>query len=222
VVRQVGECDVPDVPYRNPMRKTFEDIRAKHPELANYCDYSVANLNDVDPKDVLAKFSPSFMQMQREALTRAMNLVPLLDRAMKRECFIEVLVLTHGLMQIALRLLYVCAWQRTEDRPLTEGEIRPYFQPKSFQGSLLGIVDHCLKVELIEPEHANLLRLMNEARNRAAHGIVAGEMTIEELRPSAERAQYAALGALERFQAWLNNPCKFYWKRDGVPFNSKA
>jgi len=142
----------------------------------------------------------------------------MIQHALDVECFIESLILCQGLIQICLRTLYVSAWQRTEERALTDNEIRPYFEERKPDGSLFGLVKRCEEKELIEAEQAALLNTINNARNRAAHGVMTGEIEPDELREVSKRAQSAALGALERLQAWFNNPCRFYWKRDGVPF----
>ena len=90
------------------------------------------------------------------------------------------------------------------------------------EGSLYPLINRCEEKELIEPQQAALLRKVNSARNRAAHGIMTGEINPADLREEAEQAQWAAVGAVDRLKAWLNNPCKFYWKRDGVPFQPIA
>src|SRR5262249_45304979 len=96
------------------------------------------------------------------------------------ECFIESLVLCQGLVQICLRTYYVCAWQRTEDRELTDAEVKPYFEERKAEGSLFPLIRKCEEVELLEPEHANLLRMLNNARNRAAHGVMTCEIEPHE------------------------------------------
>lgn len=62
------------------------------------------------------------------------------------------------------------------------------------------------KNELIVDFHARHLRSVNELRNRAAHGVIFGEIEHAALSEASDKAQHAALGALQRFQAWFNNP----------------
>lgn len=208
-----------DEQYRNPMRDLFEDLKRKHPQLAKYSDYALGNLNDVDPTTVLAKLPPAYPTLWHRTFQRAQRLVPLIQHAIDASCFIESLILCHGLIQIVLRTLYVSAWQRSEDRCLSDHEIKPYFEERKIDGSLHALIGRCAERELIEPEQAALLLKVNSERNRAAHGVMTGEIEPPELAEAARQAQWAALGALERLQAWFNNPCKFYWKRDGVPFH---
>jgi hypothetical protein len=206
---------------RNPMRDRFEELKRKHPELAHYADYALANLNDVDPLDVLRKLPEKYPLLWQKTFTRGQRLVPLIQRAVDAECYVEALILCHGVIQICLRTLYVSVWQRTEDRPLTDLEVRPYFEERKAEGSLAGLIDRCVEKEIIEPEQGTLLRRVNQGRNRAAHGVFTGEIEPAELAEAARKAQWAAVGALDRLQGWINNPCKFYWKRDGVPFRSR-
>src|SRR4051812_39128167 len=107
-----------DIPYRNPMRDTFENLKREHPELAVYSDYALANLNDIHPATVLAKLPARYPVLWQQTFQRARRLVPMIQHAVDAECFIESLVLCHGLIQISLRALYVSAWQRTEERQL--------------------------------------------------------------------------------------------------------
>jgi hypothetical protein len=99
-------------PFVNPMRQQFEELRAKHPELASYADYALANLNDVDPQEVLNKLPPKYLELIRHTITRSLAVIPLPRRAIEAHCYIEALVLCHGVIQMCLRTLYVCAWQR--------------------------------------------------------------------------------------------------------------
>jgi len=46
---------------------------------------------------------------------------------------------------------------------------------------------------------------VNDARNRAAHGVIFGEIVHADLAESSRKCQWAALGALETFKAWFNN-----------------
>jgi hypothetical protein len=210
-----------DPPYVNPSRRQFEDLRAKYPALAKYADYALANLNDVDPQEVLAKLPPEYLDLIRDTIVRAFRATRLIERAVKATCYIEALVLCHGIAQMSLRTLYVCAWQRTEERRLTADEVAPYFSSGRDARSLHNLVHECRSRELIEPGQAELLLLVNDLRNSAAHGIINGEIEPQSLESDVLRAQHATLGALQRLQAWTNNPCKFHWKRDGTPFNDR-
>jgi hypothetical protein len=64
-------------------------------------------------------------------------------------------------------------------------------------------------------------RCSYEAQSRCSRR-VDPEIEPDDLKSEANSAQHAALGALSRLQAWFNNPCKFYWKRDGVPLESAS
>jgi hypothetical protein len=204
---------VADKPYVNPMRRQFEELRAKHLSLAKYADYALANLNDVDPQEVLAKLPPAYLTLIRDTIARSWRLMPLVDRAVKAQCYIETLVLCHGVIQMSLRTLYVCAWQRTETRNLTPGEAEPYFRTGRGARSVHNLVNECRAKELIQQPQADLLLRVNELRNSAAHGIISGEVEPESLQEDVLNAQHATVGALHRLQTWTNNPCPFHWKR---------
>jgi hypothetical protein len=203
--------------YVNPMRKQFEDLKAKNPTLAKYADYALANLNDVDPQEVLKALPPKYLELIRETIVRAYRLTPLMKGACEAHCYIEALILSHGVIQMCLRTLYVCAWQRTETGPLTDEQVSKYFATGHKARKLHDLAQECRGKELIEPEQEALLLRINKARDMAAHGVISGEIDPESLADDVLKAQHAALGALHRLQAWTNNPCKFYWKRDGMP-----
>lgn len=48
--------------------------------------------------------------------------------------------------------------------------------------------------------------MVNDARNRAAHGVIFGETVHADLAELSLKCQWAALGALNTFKAWFNNP----------------
>jgi hypothetical protein len=93
-----------------------------------------------------------------QTFTRAQRLVPMIEHAIDAGCFIEALVLCHGVIQICLRTLCVSVWQRSEERPLTGVEIKPYFEARKVDGSLHALIRRCEDREVIEPEQAALLR----------------------------------------------------------------
>ena len=119
---------------------------------------------------------------------------------------IENMIVCHGLIQYALRGLYVLAWQRSRDKPLTEEDLRPFWDSNDHKATVDKLLT-VLKVShlLNEPQGA-YLREMNSARNRAAHGLVFDEIPLAEVAPKSSRMRHAAVGALKRMQGWFENP----------------
>jgi hypothetical protein len=198
--------------YQSPSKKIIEDALAKagpalSPELRTKIEAAIASIDHTDPQEFIRLLPPSVIDFYRFAVLRAMELAPLIKAAFDSGCFIESIILSHGLIQFALRGLYVLAWQRAKlPTPLSADELAPYYKQGSRQGDVFHLIGTLGKHGLIDDSHANHLRNVNTLRNRAAHGVIFGEMSHSDLGPGAEKAQYAALGALERLQAWFNNP----------------
>jgi hypothetical protein len=112
-----------------------------------------------------------------------------------------------ALIQFALRGLYVLAWQRTVlPRALQESELAPYYKQGSRRGDVFALVRTLEENGVLFDFHAAHLRSVNDARNSAAHGVIFGEIELDALKGSSEKAQHAALGALETLRTWFNNP----------------
>ena len=90
---------------------------------------------------------------------------------------IESIILSHGLIQFTLRGLYISAWQRgVLPVALSESHLRPYYKQGSKEGDVFRLIGALEENGLIFDFHANHLRSVNRLRNKAAHGIIFGEI----------------------------------------------
>lgn len=204
--------DAKPVKYESPSRGELEDVLAKYgqhftPKIRQKMEEAIATLDHTDPKDVIARLPPPVLAFYQHTLVRTTALTPLIVKAHEAGCYVESILLSHGLIQFALRGLYVLAWQRAVlPTALSEAELVPYYKRGSKQGDVFPLIAVLEKNELIFDFHAAHLRDVNSLRNKAAHGIIFGELAPADLEPSSAKAYSAAAGALDRLRIWLNNP----------------
>jgi hypothetical protein len=201
-----------DAGYVSPSKKQLEDALAKmgrfaSPRLRETVENAIANLDHTDPAKVRELLPPDVHAFYQHTTVRAATLTPLIKQAHDAGCFIEAIILSHGMIQFALRGLYVMAWQRAVmPRPLTPDELAPYYQQGDSRGDVHALIDTLEQNGLIEREpHGNHLRSVNRRRNQAAHGVIFGEIAHADLLEHSRKCQWAAVGALKTFQAWFNN-----------------
>lgn len=200
-------------PYRSPAERQLKDTLAKHghvlsPEIRAMVETAISSLDHTDPKAVRELLPPSVLEFLQFTSVRAHALVPLIAKAHEGGFFIEAIVLEHGLVQFSLRGLYVLAWQRAVmPIPLTAEQLAPFYEHNSKKGAVHWLVEALQKNGLLQGEHhAKHLMMVNDVRNRAAHGVIFGEIDVPSLKEHSDKCQSAALGALEWFRAWFNNP----------------
>jgi hypothetical protein len=197
--------------YRNPNREKLQallDQHARHltPRLCRAVQRAVDRLDNSDPQAVIRMLPPEVTATYIRAFAHSLKLPLMSRRAQEAGAWVEMLVLSHNLIKLALRLTYVLAWQRTVGRPLSADDLRPFFDGYSKKADVYWLVGTLRKNKLLIKEQARLLWDVNAWRNDAVHGLAFGQIEYEQLRPRAERANHAALGALEVMRAWLNNP----------------
>jgi hypothetical protein len=141
----------------------------------------------------------------RQCLERGMELSKQADRAKREGFHIESILLSHGLIQYALRGLYVLAWQRRREEQLSEEELKPFCDPDDRTASVSHLVDVLDENRFFNEGQADFLRRINAIRNKAAHGVVFGEIPMEKVAEVSEKAQWAATGALNRMQGWFSD-----------------
>ena len=168
---------------------------------------AIAGLDHTDPETVREKLPIEVLEFYQQTIIRAHALVPMVKHANEARCYIEAIVLAHGLIQLSLRSLYVLAWQRAVlPEGLTTKELAPFFKQKSRKGDVFHLVNNLEKNGLIPDIQADFLREINTKRNKAAHGVVFGQIGHDELQGFPEKAQHAALGALKRLKGWFDSP----------------
>jgi hypothetical protein len=200
-------------PYLSPAKKELEETlaRTRHvltPEIRQMVEDAIASLDHTDPKVVRELLLPDALAFFQFTSMRARVLAPLIKQSHDRGCFIESIVLDHGLVQFALRGLYVMAWQRAVmPTPLTPQQLAPFYLHQSKRGDVHWLVGTLHKNQLLQGDHhAKHLMMVNEVRNKAAHGVIFGEITTDELEAQSTKCQGAALGAIEWFLGWFKNP----------------
>ena len=199
--------------YESPGKKQLEEGLAKmgtfaSPAFRKMITDTIAKLDHTDPRKVRDLLPPEAHAFYVETSVRAARLVPLIKQAHENGCFIESIVLSHGMIQFSLRGLYVMAWQRAVmPVPLTAEQLAPYYKQRSRQGDVYPLIEVLEKNGLIHREpHGHHLRMVNDLRNKAAHGVIFGEIVHADLQESSRKCQWAAVGVLETFRAWFNNP----------------
>jgi hypothetical protein len=201
-----------DPKYESPSKKELEETLAKYgkllpPEIRGQLEQAIATLDHTDPKQIVQLLPQSVLAFYQHTLARTGALAPLIVKAHYAGCYIESIILSHGLIQFALRSLYVLAWQRMVlPTPLTEGQLAPYYKQGLKKGDVFQLIAVLEENGLIFDFHANHLRDVNQIRNKAAHGIIFGEIDPPALEQSSDKARHASLGALERVRTWFNNP----------------
>jgi hypothetical protein len=198
--------------YESPSKRELEELLAKHGQylsskIRKHVEDAIGNLDHTDPGEVIKLLPSPVLAFYQHTLARAVALTPLIAKAHQAGCFIESIILSHGLIQFALRGLYVVAWQRTIlPSALSDTQLAPYYKQGSRQGDVSRLVAVLEENGIILDFHAKHLRSVNDIRNRAAHGVIFGEIDPPALEPSSGKSQYAALGALDTLRTWFNNP----------------
>jgi hypothetical protein len=199
--------------YESPVKRQLEQALAKlgthaSPEVRKSLEDALARLDHTDPIKVRELLPKNTLTFYQHTLIRGMSLVPLIKHSHDSGCFIESIILDHGLIQFALRGLYVLAWQRAVmPTSLTTDQLAPFYKQRSRQGDVYPLIDALERNKLLVGEHhANHLRMANDTRNKAAHGVIFGELAAADLAESSRKCQWAALGALEMLKNWFNNP----------------
>ncbi len=201
-----------DDKHVSPEKKKLIDLlRTQGPLLPEnvrkMCEDAIQEIDDTNPADVAKLLPQAVLPFYHHTFKRCQALPPLITHSMSNGCYIESIILSHGLIELCLRGLYVFAWQRAiMPKALTDKDLMPYFKQYSKQGKVHNLVKILDDNGLLYPEHAKLIENINEYRNRAAHGVIFGEIELPELKGKAESAQAASCGALEKLNAWFNNP----------------
>lgn len=198
--------------YESPIKKQLEESLVKmgkyaSPEIRKTVEDAITKLDHTCPKEIVDKLPSEVMNFYWHTSLRAMSLVPLVGRAMAAGCFIEGVLLAHGMAQFSLRGLYVMAWQRAKiPTALTKEEIRPFYKQRSHKGALYPLIGELESNHLLFAGEVKHLHELNEIRNKAAHGVIFGEITHADLEAVSIRAQETATLALKRFRNWFLNP----------------
>lgn len=200
----------------------LRDIASRFPELAKIIEPALEGFDDTDSSEVLKCLPAPILLEMRAHLERARTVVAKADAARQASCLIETIVLCHGMTLLALRILGVCATQRSTESPMNEEALRPLLSSETTRGELKGLVDQLRARQILEPEQASFLLWLNENRNRAVHGVIFGEIGEAELSDVALKSVHAASGAIKRAQAWMNNPVRFGWKTALVKEKTRA
>jgi hypothetical protein len=95
---------------------------------------------------------------------------------------------------------------QAQTRPLTEEELRPFWDSNDHRASVANLLPVLEASHLLNEPQGPFLRRMNIARNKAAHGLVFGEIPLEEVAEQSKQMRHAALGALKRMLVWFQNP----------------
>jgi hypothetical protein len=198
------------------MKKKLEDALSKmgdfvSPEVRKIVEDAIANLDHTDPQTVRMKLPEEVQGFFKFTVLRAYALISLIERARDAECHIEAIILAHGLIQFALRALFVLGWQRAVDRPLTTDELAPFYKqssrnPRSPKGDVYNLAKELEQNGLIQDYQAAFLLKVNKYRNRAAHGVIFGEIEPDALAELSMDAQRAAKGILQRLLGWFDHP----------------
>lgn len=197
--------------YESPAKKQIREGLAKmgrhaSPKLRALVEAALPKIDDTDPKTVLVKLPPPVVRFYQECGQRGIALTAWAGRAYDGGFHIENSVVCHGIIQYALRGLYVLAWQRSLDRPLSEEDLRAFWDPNDHRASVDRLLTVLIASDLLNEPQGPFLRDMNSARNKAAHGLVFGEVPIGEVASYSDRIRHAAVGALGRMSGWLTNP----------------
>lgn len=128
--------------YESPAKRQLEEALAKlgplaAPAIRKGAEDALASLDHTDPQEVRQLLPAETQAFYGHTAVRAATLVPLVKHAQDAGCYIESIILSHGLIQFALRGLYVMAWQRAVmPQPLTPDQLAPYYKQRSRQGDV--------------------------------------------------------------------------------------
>lgn len=179
------------------------------PQIRKIVGEAIIEIDDTNPTEVVELLPLTVRKFYQHTFVRCKALLPMMTMAFNAGCYIESIVLAHGVIELSLRALYVLSWQRAVlPLALTEEKLAPFYkqQLKSKKAKVFHLADELERNGLIHAEQAAFIRNINELRNSAAHGVIFGEIELPELKDKAEKASWAANGALDKLQAWFNNP----------------
>jgi hypothetical protein len=198
--------------HESPFKKQLEDSLVQMgefatPEIRKIAEDAIAKLDHTHPGEVTSLLPPDTLAFYQHTTERAGALIPLGQRAHDAGCFIEAIILQHGLIQFALRGVFILAWQRAlMPNPLSVEQLAPFYKHRSKAGDVHHLVEKLEENGLLQDYFAERLRLVNGLRNKAAHGVIFGEIVEADLAEGSRTCQWAALGALERLNGWFGNP----------------
>jgi hypothetical protein len=195
----------------SPVKQQLRESLAKMGEYANSAvrkaaEDAIANIDDTDPKAIRDRLPQPVLKFYQDCAVRGLELAQHARRARDQGFHIETIIVCHGLIQYALRGLYVLAWQRSRESPLTEDELRPFWDHNDRRASVRKLIPALVDSDLLIETQGPLLVQVNAIRNRAAHGVVFGEIPLDQIAGLSEKVQWAAVGALKRMQGWFSNP----------------
>lgn len=197
--------------YESPAKQNLRDALAEsglfaNPALRTGVGDAIAKLDDTDPNTVRDKLPASVLRFFQECAVRGQELALHGRKARDQGFHIETIIVCHGLIQYALRGLYVLGWQRSRAAPLTEEELRPFWDHNDRRASVHKLIPLLAESGLLLDLQGDLLSTVNGLRNKAAHGVVFGEIPLDQIAGMSEKVQWASLGALERMLGWFSNP----------------
>jgi hypothetical protein len=197
--------------YESPVKQQLREGLAKLGNLAppafrQSVQKAIAGIDDTDPAPVARKLPPQVLAFYEACALRGQDLARHCLRARDQGFHIETIVVSHGLIQHALRGLYVLAWQRTREQPLTEEELRPLFDHKDRRVNVPKLVPVLVESGLLYDTQGETLNTANAIRNKVAHGVVTGEISMERIAEQSHKVHWAAVGALDRMNGWFSNP----------------
>ena len=195
-------------PYESPLKQQIEErLRTARPEMRSLWEDALQRLDHTDPRKIGELLPPRTYDFYLQTAQRALTLMPLAQHAHEAGCYIESIVLFHGLALFCLRGLLGLAWQRAVmPRPLTPDELRPYDSKNTRPGEMPRLVDWLEKDGLLSEIHATQMRRLNDVRNQAAHGVIFGEITTEELARASREGLTAAQWIVDCFTMWISSP----------------
>jgi len=197
--------------YESPAKQKLRDGLAKmgpfaSPMLRHIVEEALTKIDDTDPNVVAAKLPPPVLEFYLQCAKRGHELALHGKKAADQGFHIEAIIVCHGLIQYALRGLYVLGWQRASDLPLTQEQLRPFWDHNDHSASVHRLIPVLQESGLLMEPQGELLKTVNATRNKAAHGVVFGEISHEKIGDLSRKVQWAAVGALERMLGWFQNP----------------
>ncbi len=197
-----------DPPYESPLKRQIEErIRTAPPGMRDLFVEALGKLDHTDPRKVLELMPAGTRDVYERTALRARDLMPLAQHAHEAGCYIESLILFHGLALFCLRALFVLAWQRAiMPRPLTPEKVRRFDPTKSKPGEVGKLIEWLHGDGLLPPIEAKQMRTLNEVRNRAAHGVIFGEISPQELAAASVESLTAAQWIVDWTKTWFSNP----------------
>jgi hypothetical protein len=152
-------------------------------------------------------------------MKHAQTIIPQIEHARRSRCYVEAIILSHGIIQLGLRMLALFANQRARPTAISSDELARYLNTGQSTRQVHGLIADLEASHLIEPGQANLCRRVNDSRNDAAHNVVIGKIKLADLEAAATTGRNASSGVLQRLAAWFNNPVKPKWKRGEIPLS---